>query len=209
MKKNVFLVISLFFTVVLVIAIGLTVYRMSQKESVAPTAPESKPKAEAVPTHEVGCELAFNAGGATATPTPTGSPTPTGTLTPTVTPTLTATPVPGCYDECETDDDCPSDLVCEEVGGDYLCVNEECPEESNCDCPEETTPTPTPTEGEEPTPTPTESYEVTPTPTTYYGEEPTPTSYEVKVPPAGVVENTVLVIGAGLVFLLAGLLLVL
>lgn len=40
-------------------------------------------------------------------------------------------------------------------------------------------------------------------------EGPTPTSYEIEVPPAGVVENTVIAIGAGVMLILAGLLLVL
>jgi len=157
MKKNIFIVISLFITVVLVIAIGLTVIKLGQKEPVAPTAPKSKPKAEAIPTHAADCELAFNVGGVT------GTPTPTGTLT--VTPTEEITPTPT---EAE----------------------------------EEPTPTPTTPPGEEPTPT-----EIAEGPT--LPPEAIPTTFEVEVPPAGILENTVLAVGAGVMLLLAGLLLVL
>lgn len=90
MKKNIFIVISIFITVVLVIAIGLTVIKLRQKEPVAPTAPP-KSEAEAVPTHEQECELAFNVGEATGTPTPTEE----ITLTPTPTKEITSTPTPG------------------------------------------------------------------------------------------------------------------
>jgi len=165
MKKNIFIVISLFITVVLVIAIGFTVIKLGQKEPVAPTAPKSKPKAEAIPTHAADCELAFNVGGVTGTPTPTGTltVTPTESLTPTPTEEITPTPT-------ETE--------------------------------EELTPTPTTPPGEEPTPT-----EIAEGPT--LPPEAIPTTFEVEVPPAGILENTVLAVGAGVMLLLAGLLLVL
>jgi len=77
----------------------------------------------------------------TSTPTPTQeltpTPTPTEELTPTPTPTETptATPTPGlgCFDECQSDEDC-GDLHCQEVSGTKRCVNLDCPSESDCIC---------------------------------------------------------------------------
>lgn len=96
---------------------------------------------------------------------------------PTSTPTPTPTPIPECWDTCvdfTNHTDCPSSLRCMSVSNDYRCVNEECPEESDCLCPTPTptrTPTPTPTR----TPTPTPTRTPTPTPTPPPGATPTPT----------------------------------
>jgi len=81
----------------------------------------------------------------TITPTQTPTPTPTGTLTPTQTPTPTPTPgeeIKKCYEECQYDEDCEGDLFCEEVSGIKRCVNIDCPDESDCICPDQE-PTPT------------------------------------------------------------------
>jgi len=59
--------------------------------------------------------------------------------------TPTPTPIPGCWDECTLGDEnsCSESLECQEVGETYRCVNPECPEEEDCQCPE---PSATPTE---------------------------------------------------------------
>ena len=41
-----------------------------------------------------------------------------------------------CYDECDTNADCDSSLICDEVDGVNRCINYECPEESDCICEE-------------------------------------------------------------------------
>lgn len=72
----------------------------------------------------------------TPTPTPaepTSTPTPTPTE-PTTTPTSTPTPVLGCYDECNSDEDCAGEFRCQEVSGTKRCVNIDCPDESDCTC---------------------------------------------------------------------------
>lgn len=44
---------------------------------------------------------------------------------------------PECYQTCDPDNDlCPNGLVCQEVGGNPVCVNPDCPEEEDCVCPE-------------------------------------------------------------------------
>ena len=102
-KNKIVTVLILLATLVLAGVAIFTAYRLYQlrQQAVAPTAPESKPKA-AVP--EACTALTFTlttpTGSPTATPTatPTGSPTatPTGspTATPTATPTKTPTPTP-------------------------------------------------------------------------------------------------------------------
>lgn len=129
----------------------------------------------------------------TPTPTPTGvpTPTPTGTLTPTPTPT----PVPGCWDECQNDSDCPSVYICTYPSdNDVLrCVNPECPSESDCVCP---APTATPTN----TPTPASKAQA-PTPT------PIPEAPQQDLPQAGTLSPTIMIAIAGLILTGLGLLL--
>lgn len=64
----------------------------------------------------------------------TASPTPTPTATPTIAPTATPTPQPGCYDRCQTDSDCPNNLLCRNVGGNNKCININCSSETDCVC---------------------------------------------------------------------------
>jgi len=194
LKKNWSLLSVGLITVVLaVVAIG-TAWKLYQagSEPVAPTAPASVPKAQeeptATPVPEEPCVLEFEV--------PSGTPTPTPTIS-----------VPECWDECT--DECSGDLVCQEVDGTDRCVNEDCPEEEDCECPG-TTPTPTPTGTVTPTPTPgptgtpTPGPTATPTPTSPPpppGTTPTPTPTPVELPEAGISLPT---IGA----LLGGLLLI-
>jgi len=91
------------------------------------------------------------------TATPTTRPTSTATVRPTATPTVTPTPQPECYQSCfqsiNGDDNCPSNLVCKSVNGEYICVNNTCPQNQTCTC--SATPTPTATASPTPNPTPT------------------------------------------------------
>ena len=77
---------------------AIRLYQLRQ-EPVAPTVPESKPKATGVP--KACTQLSFTIAGPTATPTPTSTPKPSPTPTtpgvgggPSPTPTLTPTPTP-------------------------------------------------------------------------------------------------------------------
>jgi LPXTG-motif cell wall-anchored protein len=88
--------------------------------------------------------------------------TPAPTSTPTSTPTPQAT-LALCFETCEFSFQCSGELECLEVGDEYLCVNNQCPTNSACDCTQEaevnvvaeepeptSTPTPTPTSTPEP-----------------------------------------------------------
>lgn len=93
-KRNWYLILIAIATVVLgaiAVITAIKLYQLREKP-VAPTAPESKPRAVSPQ-----CTLEFSLA-VTPTPTPTGSltptPTPTGSLTPTPTPTATGTPGP-------------------------------------------------------------------------------------------------------------------
>ena len=91
MKNKIATIGIIIATLILAGVAVFTAIRLYQlrKESVAPTAPTSKPKAQEVP---VACtSLAFTLG---VTPTPTSTPTPTTTGTPgaTATPNPTSTP---------------------------------------------------------------------------------------------------------------------
>ena len=187
MKKNLGLILVFIATIILAaiaVITAIKLYQVGQKP-VAPTAPESKPKAVEPTENPVVCQLTFNISTPTATPTETPTTTPTATPTPTPTPTPTSTPSPECYENCETDSACPGDLVC----SDNKCVNPECPEEEDCTCP---TPTKTPT------PTPTQITE---------GSTPEPTAIPIAVPKAGVISPTLLSALGGAILLLIGLLL--
>lgn len=44
---------------------------------------------------------------------------------------------PECYQACDLNNDlCPNGLVCQNIGGNPICVNPDCPEEEDCVCPE-------------------------------------------------------------------------
>lgn len=90
-KNKIVTVLILIATLVLAGVAIFTAIRLYQlrQQAVAPTAPESKPKA-AVP--EACTALTFTLTTPTGTQTPTPTPTPTGTKTPTPTPTGTSTP---------------------------------------------------------------------------------------------------------------------
>ena len=94
LMKSKFATIAIIVATVILAGIAIfTAIRLYQlrKESVAPTAPESKPKAAA----PIPCTaLTFNLSTNTPTPTGSGTPTPTPTASPTPTGTATATPTP-------------------------------------------------------------------------------------------------------------------
>jgi hypothetical protein len=193
LKKNwSLLTVGLITVVLAVIALG-TAWKLYQagREPVAPTAPVSVPKAQeeptSTPTPEEPCVLEFEVPSGTPTPTPTGTVTPT------------PTPVPECWEECT--DECSGDLVCQDVEGTDRCVNKDCPEEEDCECPGATptpTPTPGPTATPTPTPTPGPTSTPTPTPTPKPGVTTTPTPTPVELPSAGISLPTIGVLLGGI-----------
>src|SRR3989337_1792515 len=102
MKNKIVTVLIIFATVILAGVAIFTAVRLYQlrQEPVAPTAPESKPKADTAAQPQACKELAFvietpnitPSPGPSKTPTPTASKTPTPTKTPS--PTVTTTGVP-------------------------------------------------------------------------------------------------------------------
>jgi outer membrane biosynthesis protein TonB len=91
-KKTIITVITLVIFAVVTVFIAMRLYQLRQ-QSVAPNAPESKPKADVIP---ISCQiLTFSLSPTfTPTPTPTAAPTRTPTPTPTAAPTRTPTPTP-------------------------------------------------------------------------------------------------------------------
>src|SRR4030043_474219 len=177
-------------TLLLAVIALVTAWRLYQvgKEPIAPTAPTSFPQAVGSEEPEVGvCTLEF---------------------------TITASPPPvSCYDACEDDNDCPQDfgddeiaLVCDE--DDNICVNEDCPDEDDCECPEESpTPTPTPTPTPKPTPSPSPSPSIAGSPVPSPSLEPSPSPQQVELPEAGIISPTILATLGGIILVLIGLLL--
>jgi hypothetical protein len=122
------------------------------------------------------------AGGTGATPTPTVTPPAAGTS-----PTPTPTPLgQACYQSCTSDSGCQGSLVCREISGTKKCVNANCTSETDCDCG---------TTYSNPTPTPSRS----PNPP---NPSPTPTP---KLPVTGAFENTLALLGLGVLILSGGL----
>ncbi|MBU0572599.1 hypothetical protein KKH23_03975 [Patescibacteria group bacterium] len=106
-KKRIVTILIVIATIALAGIAVFTAIRLYQlrQEPVAPTAPTSKPKAAAP---ESCTALTF---------------------------TLTIPEGPICYEACtDTPDNCSSGLECQDVGGELLCVNPDCPEEETCAC---------------------------------------------------------------------------
>lgn len=133
----------------------LTAYKIATRGPVAPTVPHLVPRAATQ-----ACRLTFVMRAPQLSPSPTPlpspvefgasslttdlTPTPTSPLSPTPSPTetatfslatnLTPTVLLGCYQECDSDDDCQGDLRCQSVSGTKRCVNLSCPGEKDCIC---------------------------------------------------------------------------
>ena len=191
-KRNIIiLILSLILGAVAVIT-GIKLYQLRQ-ESIAPT----KPKAV---TEK--CTLEFTVSAPTLTPT--------------------ATPIPECWSICSIDTDCPEELSCQitdEETNTKRCVNPECPQEEDCQCPSPTatptltptlTPTSTPTSTSapgEPTATPTQK--ITTQPTTSPISQELTTTPPTELPPAGNTLPTIGIIVGGIILGILGLLLAL
>src|SRR4030043_2100279 len=171
-------------TLVLAVIALTTAWRLYQvgKEPIAPTAPTSLPQAVEPEEPEVGvCTLEF---------------------------TIEAI---SCYDTCTVDTDCPQnfgddevDLVCDE--DENICVNEDCSDENDCECPEET-PTPIPTPTPKPTPSPSPSPSIAGSPVPSPSLESSPSPQQVELPEAGIISPTILATLGGIILVLIGLLL--
>ena len=215
MKKNLILIIVTIVLGAVAIFTGVKIYQ-SREEPVAPTQPKGVTEQ---------CRLVLDIPAPTSAPTAT--PTPTPTPTPTLTPMPTPTPIPECWQICVNDDNCPQDLACQTVNEEKRCVNPECPEEKDCQCPVPTaTPTPTltptltsipPTATPQPTTAPQAT--ATPQPTTVYVQQPTraplaqaPTATPTpptELPEAGSLWPTIGVTIGGIILGIIGLLLAL
>ncbi len=145
-RKNLLTFIIVLATVVLAGIAIFTAVRLYQlrQQSVAPNAPESKPRADTLqPSPAAACTLTFQIAEATATPTETA----------TASPTATPTTPPSCDSSCTdttNSSDCPTGMTCTQSGGTNVCRNTSCTDSADCIC-ATATPTATPT----PTPTPT------------------------------------------------------
>lgn len=112
------------FTLILLLTAVVLFIQLKKPAAPLPTPqpkPVASPKMPAV--KEVGgegvCELSFTV---SASPSPSPSPSPQLTV---------------CFDKCEADNDCQTSLRCLTVAGDKRCVNPNCSEDIDCQCPGE------------------------------------------------------------------------
>ncbi len=120
-KKKIVTVLIVIATVILAGVAVFTAIRLYQlrEEAVAPTAPTSEPAAQVTEeedttetevTAEDECTLSF---------------------------TVAAQEAPSCYETCTTSpDNCPTGLECQTVDAQTVCVDPDCPEETDCVCEE-------------------------------------------------------------------------
>ena len=150
MKNKITTIIVIISTLILAGIAVFTAVRLYQLRQVpvAPSAPESKPKAAAN-----SCKLSFtlvttSTGSPTSSPTqsPTNSPTSTATSTATGTAIATATPTTNpsgtpnyCGGTCGSNNNCQGDYVCYQG----FCRNPSCVTKSNCSCGTTSTTAPT------------------------------------------------------------------
>ncbi|MCX6816983.1 MAG: hypothetical protein NTZ93_03895 [Candidatus Beckwithbacteria bacterium] len=142
------------------------------------------------------CELSFTV---TASPSPSPSPgtspspSPSPGTSPSPSPSPGTSPQPNvCFDTCSTDDECKvanSEWRCMTVSGDKRCVNPNCTDETDCNCNIASSPNPTIIAYASPT-----------LPPQTKGGQPV-------LPQAGISGPAVLGVSAGLLLMLAGLLL--
>lgn len=109
-----------------------------------------------------------------------------------------------CFETCDEDSDCESDLRCMTVGGEKRCVNPSCTEETDCACASPgPSPSPSPKASVKPSPSPEEEGEaevpVVSPPSGELAEQPT-------LPEAGVNTPVILGVSAGILLMILGLL---
>lgn len=115
---------------------------------------------------------------------------------------LSFTGLTACFDTCDNDTECETDLRCMTVGGEKRCVNPGCTEETDCACASPgPSPSPSPKASVKPSPSPEEQAElpeVTP-PSGELAEQPT-------LPEAGVNTPVILGVSVGILLMILGLL---
>ncbi|MCG2691621.1 hypothetical protein L6272_02195 [Microgenomates group bacterium] len=111
--------------------------------------------------------------------------------------TLNFTGLTACFDTCDNDIDCETDLRCMTVGGDKRCVNAGCTNETDCTCTTEASPSPSPLPSTITYASPTTA--PTPPTTLTKGGQP-------ELPEAGITGPAVLGVAAGLLMILLALL---
>jgi hypothetical protein len=116
-------------------------------------------------------------------------------------PSPSPSPSSGCYEECETNDDCQGDYICYNVDGVNLCVNEDCTDEEDCICP---SPSPSPSPSASPSPSPSPSVSPSPSSLALASPQPSP-SPTVELPSAGIISPTLLVTLGGILLIFIGL----
>lgn len=125
------------FTAILLITALVLFFQL--KKPVTPPLPP-KPTPQLPPVQQVVpenvCELSFTVA-VSPSPSPSTSPSPSPSVSPSPSPSPSASPEPtACFDTCDNDAECKTDLRCLAVGGDKRCVNPSCTSETDCACPE-------------------------------------------------------------------------
>ncbi|MBU2051819.1 hypothetical protein KKH13_01275 [Patescibacteria group bacterium] len=189
MKNNKWLIWGLIgFTAILLVTAVVLFFQLRQP---APT-PTPKPKPSASPqlpsVQEITaniCQVSF-----TVAPSPSPSPSPSASPLPSPSPAPTA-----CFDTCDSDAQCESDLRCMTVGSTKRCVNPSCTEDADCIC-VTASPSPSPSPGASASPQAAAS----PKPPA------SPLAQQPSLPQAGGSAPMILGVSAGILMMLVGLL---
>ena len=175
------------FTAILLITAVVLFFQLRQPEPgptprPRPTASPQLPPVQETTTEEV-CSLSFTV---TASPSPSPSPS--------TSPSPSPSPAPiTCFDTCDSDAQCESDLRCMSVGGTKRCDNPSCTEDADCTC-----------ASPGPSPSPSQSPSASPKPPSSPAPSASPQA-QAQLPEAGVSAPLVLGVSAGILMMLLGL----
>jgi len=182
---------ALIVTAVLAAIALITAFKLYELglEKIIPTKEKEKEVFQEAP-EEYPCRISF-----IIEATPSASPSPSPSASPSPSPSASPSPSPsyGCWDQCNYNSQCPSNLECLEVNNVNRCVNPSCRQETDCTC-SEITPSPSPS------------------PTPYVpGESPPPEQpsqqLPQELPEAGVLSPTLFFAIGGMILIGLGLLL--
>lgn len=150
-KKKIVTIVVLATTAILslvAVFMALKLYQIGKKPTEVAKKVEKKEKtAEVLQQEQYPCQLSFVVSAETSpspSPSPSVSPSPGSSNSPSpspspspgvsISPSPSPSTLPGCWDYCTYDSQCPSSLKCLAVNGVNRCVNSTCPTESDCVC---------------------------------------------------------------------------
>lgn len=134
-KRKISTIILVTAVLVLLVLAAAIIYTIARRDAVPPASLPVIPQAVSGASP---LNFSVNPPELTLSPTPVEESlllsSPTGTATPSMTTPAAATSLLGCYEECDSDDNCETDWRCQSVSGVQRCVNLSCPGEKDCRC---------------------------------------------------------------------------